>query len=555
MTRHVGKCILAWTVALYLMAPRAACGADNSSEWPHFYPDDPLVIDADDTPVPEPAYRSTSQYYDFLENTFLDAGRDIRRKAANVNTLGQVPNSSWFTNRHGFRLMSPQEMVSGPSTGKGPDVEGKWTITSAKSEGITPGFTVKDSRGDTYFIKIDPIEYPRMSTSSEAICTPLFHAMGYNVPENYLVDVGIDNIVIGENTTIKFADGAKKKMTRKHLRSVLQLAPVNPDRTLRVIASKAVPGKGLFDHFRYYGTRPDDANDIIPHQFRRELRGLRIFAAWLNHDDARSINTLDVYTEEQFVKHYLIDFGSCLGSGSVKPQTYRAGNEHMWEAGPTFKTLATLGLWVRPYLKIEYPEYRCIGRFESKKFDPELWRPEYPNPAFDAMDDYDAFWASRILMRFTDDHIRAVVEAGGLDDAEATEYMIETLAERRDKIGGYYLNRVNPLDEFEVEGEELKFQNLAVKYGFGQNPKMYEITWSEYDNQARSPQGVIERASVAPGGDGTARTAIPPDSSAESGYLFVEIVPSGDAPTEWKAPVSVFLRNRRPGWEVVGIYR
>ncbi|NIW47138.1 MAG: hypothetical protein GWN30_21030, partial [Gammaproteobacteria bacterium] len=58
------------------------------------------------------------------------------------------------------------------------------------------------------------------------------------------------------------------------------------------------------------GIRDDDLNDVIPHQHRRELRGLRVVAAWLNHFDTKANNTLDVYVEDGYVRHYLIDFGS-----------------------------------------------------------------------------------------------------------------------------------------------------------------------------------------------------------------------------------------------------
>jgi hypothetical protein len=567
-TNWAALCVLAAALAApaALAVPSAQAGEEDGFSWPYFYPDDPLTRDADDMPIDEPRYRSTSQYYDFIENMFLGVGRDGRRAAMNTNTLGEVPNSSWFENRHGHRAMTVHEVVAGPLKGPGPDMENPWTITKAKSEGVTPGFTVKDSKGTTYFVKVDPVCCPGMLTSTEAICTPFFHAMGYNVPENYLVDVNVENIVVGPGTEIKVRGGVERKMKEKDLHAVLRLAPVREDNTLRVIASKAISGVGLFDHFRYHGTRSDDPNDIIPHQHRRELRGLKVLCAWLNHDDSRSINTLDVFTKEGFVKHYLIDFGSCLGSSSIKPQTRRSGNEHIWEAGPTFKTVASLGLWVRPYLKIDYPDYPCIGRFESKSFRPELWKPEYPNPAFDNMDRNDAFWAARIMMRFSDEYIRAVVENGDLGDPDATEYMIETLIERRDKLGRYHMNRVNPLADFVVEDGALNFTNLSVRYGFGSNPRGYEVVWRGYDNQSQQPLDELGTvvAEAGAGGEGIARlpeaarsqTSVRyPEEAGVHSYIFAEITPKGEAPAEWRTPIRVFLRDKRPGWEIVGIYR
>ena len=75
--------------------------------------------------------------------------------------------------------------------------------------------------------------------------------------------------------------------------------------------------------FSYEGMRTDDPNDIVPHEDRRELRGLRVFAAWLNHHDTRSINSMDTLVEEngiRYLKHYLLDFGSILGSAGFAPK-------------------------------------------------------------------------------------------------------------------------------------------------------------------------------------------------------------------------------------------
>ncbi len=65
-----------------------------------------------------------------------------------------------------------------------------------------------------------------------------------------------------------------------------------PDGTYRVVAGRLIPGK-IIGNFRYQGTRPDDPNDLVPHQHRRELRGLFVFGAWTNLTDFKSNNTLD----------------------------------------------------------------------------------------------------------------------------------------------------------------------------------------------------------------------------------------------------------------------
>ncbi len=80
-------------------------------------------------------------------------------------------------------------------------------------------------------------------------------------------------------------------------------------------------------------------------------------------------------------------------------QYHRPGNEYIFEWAPGWVTLGTLGFYVRPWALIDYPKVPpSVGRFEGKAFDPEEWKPEYPNPAFHNMRPDDAFWAARIVV-------------------------------------------------------------------------------------------------------------------------------------------------------------
>ncbi len=106
------------------------------------------------------------------------------------------------------------------------------------------------------------------------------------------------------------------------------------------MASLSIPGEIIGPH-RYYGERSDDPNDIVPHENRRDQRGLYVFCAWLNHTDAKSINSLDSVVEADGVKsirHFLIDFGDIMGSDSTEPKEPWRG--HMYRLGPSPRSRA-----------------------------------------------------------------------------------------------------------------------------------------------------------------------------------------------------------------------
>jgi hypothetical protein len=340
-------------------------------------------------------------------------------------------------------------------------------------------------------------------------------------------------------------------MTEADLDESLRRAARRADGAVRVVASRRLPGQPV-GPFEYLGTRGDDPNDVFPHEERRELRGLRVFSAWLNHDDSRAINSLDMYVEEDgrhFVRHHLIDFSSSLGSGSnarkeIAGQNPRAGNEYILELGPGLKSAATLGLWERPWRRARYRVFPEIGRIEADFFSPEDWRPEYPNPAFERMQAADAFWAGRIVSRFSDEAVRAIVHTGGFTDPEAEAHLVDVLLRRRDKVVAWCFGLLNPLADFEVSGEGgaavLRFRNLGQEAGLGPGVA-YEYDWSDFDN------GTGERR---PRGD--ARTSPRPEIEVPSGtgYRVVRIRTKGAA-AAWTKAVDVYLR----GLTVVGVER
>jgi hypothetical protein len=530
-------------------------GGATRSAAPRFYPDDPLWADDDrafDASTVKPIEDTNG--YDFVVNTFGNPGerRDVR--ALNVNTVDEVPDSSWFTGRIGRRDMSVAEVVKGPDRTDRQSVDG-WVVAGGKGSGVQPGFRMTDPEGQLYQIEVDPPSNPEMATGAEIIGTAFYHAIGYNVVEVYLAEIDRESLVISDGATIRDPlNGRRRRMKRFDLDNVFERAARLPSGRYRVLVSRFASGKPL-GNFRYYATRPDDPNDIVPHEHRRELRGARVFGAWLNHDDSRGINSLDMLETTDgrgWVKHYMFDFGSILGSGTIFSQRHRPGHEYIFEAAPGWLTLATLGLYVRPWMLIDYPDVPAsVGRFEADAFDPVKWKPEYPNPAFDNMRPDDAFWAARIVSRFTDEMIRAIVEKAQYSDARATGFMTAALVKRRDKVVATWLTQVCPVVE-PVLGADggLTFENAAVAARVATPPEGYRLQWFRFDNGAntRTPEGEAQTSASASGRA--------PAGLLESGeYVGVSVTAIHPQRAGSTRPAAFFFRRSSSGWQLVGVER
>ena len=518
---------------------------------PSFLPDDPIALDPDRLDMPAPVAQEPSDVGDYVSNTFFSPA-DYEGPARNVNTMQEVPESSWYTWRHYHKRMSIAELKRGPNpageaTGPAP---GTWTVVSTKEEGKSVGMQIEDRRGDRYLLKFDPPEYLELTTGAEVISTKIFHALGYNVPQNYAVAFQPERLELGEEVTLG----------RGELRELLEKAAQYPDGSIRALASKFLEGKPI-GPFQYYGTRPDDGNDVFPHESRRELRGMRVFAAWLNHVDARGINSFDAVVNDispttgdsaQYVRHNLIDFGTTLGGGPLGPKDRWQGYEYSFAPGPMLERTFTLGFSGTPWLVIEYPDYPSIGHIEAEHFVPEEWKPLYPNPAFQRMDDADAFWAARQVMHFTDEELRAIVETGKYSNSEAAAYLAETLIKRRDKIGRAYLGYGGGLGRFRMRGGRLVFDDLLARHGLAPEDRERRVRWRVFNNRAGRAGRVLGERTTARETVGLPGDATPP-------FLLAEITtPAGDATSSedsGEVVTRAYLRRTNEGYEMVGLGR
>src|SRR5262249_18169119 len=148
-----------------------------------------------------------------------------------------------------------------------------------------------------------------------------------------------------------------------------------------------------------------------------------------------------------FVRHYLQDFGSTLGSGGVAPSDYWEGFEYLAEPGETARQIVAFGFYFPKWHVIDFYESPSIGRMprDNTKFNPEAWRPRVPIQSFLRARADDKFWAAQRVVAMTDDLIRAAVKAGGFGDAASETFLVKALGERRDAIGRAYLPAVNPI--------------------------------------------------------------------------------------------------------------
>jgi hypothetical protein len=413
-------------------------------------------------------------------------------QSVNVNSLDEVPDSAWFTNRLGARPMSldelrlnacKKEQLLDPESA--PD--GSWIIDKGKSSGSTPGFRINVPGKGKYMVKVEALGLPERQVAATVIGEAVYYAAGYNssCEQALLVRPSIFKLTPGLRST-KGNFGDEYAFDQRALDELFARSNKH-DGLLRISASAWIPGY-ILGQFRYEGTRSDDPNDVLAHEDRRELRGARVLASWIDHFDSREGNSLDTWLPDAkgaapdsspgHVVHIQIGTSAALGSvWDWDPVARRLGYSYVVDWGDMAKDFVTLGTTTRVWETTQKTAGReTFGYFNVADFDPDTWKNEYSNPAFSRMTERDAAWMARILARFTPEMVRTLAEMGRFADPANTDYLESVLEGRLAKILERYLTRLSPVTALRFEeGERLCGVDLAEWRGL-REPSRFRYT-------------------------------------------------------------------------------
>jgi hypothetical protein len=513
--------------AIWLLGLASACGGATVSGL-RFHNHSPITAVDDERAIVKPEERERSvsaAQVDALLRLPLDHALAIPgpQRARDINSLDEVPRSSWFAPRIGAHLLTPQDVARGPSAQKpGMELEqARFKVWKVKSAGTAPGLMVEDAVGTRHLLKIDP-GAPEAETGAEVVVQRLLWAAGYQVPRNEVAYLARDQLELD----------AEAEIDRDAVDRVLANAPRDDRGRARVLLSELLPGEPV-GGFPMIGVRPDDRNDRIPHEHRRSLRALELFFAWLGQTDVKEANTLDTWipiaegSDQGYVRHHQLDFGKSLGVWGLTGRERDGFAPHFDYANAT-SSLFSFGLERWPWEGLRAPELRGVGRFEAHRFDPAHYSPANPYAPFLYTDRFDRYWAAKIIARFSAEHLRAAITAARYSDEAARAYLLQTLIERQRRVVRYGFAEVSTLDDFAVQDARrgrvsLCARDLAIAVGFTPWQRArYAVRVYDWDGTRLATRSSLANGSLqAKSKDGKICAGDLPIGESHEGYTMI----------------------------------
>ncbi len=289
--------------------------------------------------------------------------------------------------------------------------------------------------------------------------------------------------------------------------------PSRPDGSYRAAAGRLLEGK-ILGGFRYLGTRPDDPNDIVPHEHRRELRALRVFGAWTNLTDMKAGNTLDTLIEEggrHVVRHYLQDVGSTFGMGANGPHDWDEGFEYVYDGPRHASPSPDVRLRAEP---VADGQVRAVLQVDRPLRGRQFRSPHVEAPRADVGVPAHAR-RRRVLGRAAGDGVLRRDDSRHRQDGAVQRARRRTLPRRRpdqaprqDRQGVPDAAGPCRLARRSTPRASSPSSNIASRHALASEPRAWKATWFTFDNATGESRPMGDVSGAAPRLAAPARPAV-----------------------------------------------
>ena len=424
----------------------------------------------------------------------------LKIEAINTNNFGEVADSTWFTNRIGRYGPKPCE-VAKLMSGCTLDSAGPLVVREASTGSNAPVLLVEDRAGARFIFISDAADAPGKMSSPAAAASLILSAAGYNAALHCPAAIDRGALSIADDSKLMGEYGKTGPLTADELTKLLEKQP----QQMRGVAIRIPDGRPI-GRFSFSKRPYGDKNDLMRHQDRRELRGLRIFSAFIGWVSISERTPYDTFVEA-------------------------AGNAGYVEH------------WLLNLTEIAEP---------SQPFNPLGAGASGGNPAFALMTPYDAFWAARIVSLFSDQMIDAIVAAANYPDAGEAQKAVGGLKLRRDALAKKWFGAMSPLDDFIISSAD-----GAMKVSCSDLVVIAQASDRRYRAELTTPYG---RAIVVPWQEGSSCDFNLGDGAmkalADDGRVHELIVQAKDADDRWwLPPVKLFVEAKDGVPTIVGLGR